>query len=299
MFASHGHRSHPWGTGSTGDRPHHVFRVAHWLVTTMVWGLLVLPAWADATEKGRPDEPDDCISLVGGQILITACSDLHLFRVASDTQQVVVRGLKRDGTRFTEKRFDAKDVRRILFVGGKDDTAFVNETSLPAIAIGGKGHSVFWGAGGGHRFIGGSGHNLLIADGGNNLLVGGNQADGLIAGGGHNYVIGGGGGDVLVGTPESDVLLADPSSDSIRHIGTLGASLSPTNTPDALIAIVNLLEGELPGAPELLGCAWYKYIAVAAMCADCDPITFNTCCCAAWVLVECCRAPPCPQCPFP
>jgi len=140
--------------------------------------------------------------VVGGVLTITSDAGSDVVVVSSDpaTGDIVVTAAGQ-----APVTFSSGDVSTILFVGGAGDDMFINQSALPAIALGGTGNDTL---------IAGSAASFLFGEDGNDVLVGGAGNDILIGGAGNDALAGQAGDDILVGGAGSDIVFGGAGSDT-------------------------------------------------------------------------------------
>jgi Ca2+-binding RTX toxin-like protein len=126
----------------------------------------------------------------------------------------VVASLKTPTVGF-QRVFAAASVKSITFTARGGDDSFVNNSSIPSIADGGKGADTLVGGEGRDQLVGGDGNDRILGNGGHDVLTGGAGDDTLEGGDGNDTAGGGPGIDTLLGGAGDDSLSGGDGGDLI------------------------------------------------------------------------------------
>lgn len=138
---------------------------------------------------------------VGGVLTITsdAASDVVLVSTDPATGDLVVTAAGQ-----APLTFSSADVSTILFIGGAGDDVFINQSNVPAIALGGDGNDILLGGAGNDVLLGGAGNDILLGGAGNDILLGEDGNDALGGDDGNDILFGGAGTDIVAGGAGTD-----------------------------------------------------------------------------------------------
>jgi len=145
--------------------------------------------------------------------------------------QVVIRGtdqgdtaqvsLSADGTHVVVdlngavSEFATATVTKVVFLGGKGDDTFHNNTGIRSLAFGGMGNDTLVGGTGVDHLLGQDGNDVLSGQDGNDDLEGGNGDDQIDGGNGDDQLDGGDGNDVINGEDGNDDMSGDSGNDTL------------------------------------------------------------------------------------
>jgi hypothetical protein len=190
------------------------------------------------------------VSLVGGQLLIHGTSHSDTVVVSVDSHHRHEIDVTFNGRNFT---FAAANIRQVDFHGGASNDTFIDNTSIPCLAVGGHGNDTLIGGSGNDTLVAGPGNDLLEGRRGNDVLTGGDGNDELSGGLGHNVIKAGSGlnhmfaglGQDTVENDDNQVDNSDDQGENDDNQGENGGqSEDNSSNLDAQLTGANGAEGE-------------------------------------------------------